>query len=125
MQITLLVARLLLALVFAAAGGAKAFDLAGTRRVAIDFGVPKRLARPVGYDLPFLEILIALALLPASTAWIAAVAGLGLLLVFAAGIAVNLARGRAPDCNCFGQLHSKPVSCHWSHVIWRWPRLLH
>src|SRR5262249_24481709 len=96
MQITLLVARLLLALVFAAAGGGQAFDLAGPRRVAIAFGVPKRLARPVGYGLPFLEILIALALLPASTAWIAAVAGLGLLLVFAAGIAVNLARGRAP-----------------------------
>src|SRR5919199_1031537 len=30
-----------------------------------------------------------------------------LLLVF--GIGFNLARGRTPDCHCFGQLHSEPV----------------
>ncbi len=29
---------------------------------------------------------------------------------FLAGIGVNLARGNAPDCHCFGQLHSEPVS---------------
>jgi thiol-disulfide isomerase/thioredoxin len=114
MEITLLVARLLLALVFAVAGAAKAANLSRTRRAAIDFGLPEKLAVPLGSVLPFLEILIALALLPGSTAWIAALAGLALLLLFAAGIAINLLRGRAPDCNCFGQLHSKPVS--WSLV---------
>jgi peroxiredoxin len=114
MEITLLVARLLLAIVFAAAGTAKVADLAGTRRAAIDFGVPEKLAIPLGYGLPFLEIVIAMTLLPRSTAWIAADAGLGLLLVFAAAIAINLSRGRAPDCNCFGRLHSRPVS--WSLV---------
>jgi hypothetical protein len=29
--------------------------------------------------------------------------------VFAIGISVNLARGRTPDCHCFGQLHSAPA----------------
>jgi peroxiredoxin len=33
-----------------------------------------------------------------------------MLLVFAVAIAWNLARGRAPDCHCFGQLHSSPAS---------------
>ena len=32
-----------------------------------------------------------------------------LLLLFVAGISVNLARGRTPDCHCFGQLHSAPA----------------
>src|ERR671933_307156 len=35
-----------------------------------------------------------------------------LLLVFVAGIGYNLARGRTPDCHCFGQLHSAPAG--WS-----------
>jgi thiol-disulfide isomerase/thioredoxin len=37
---------------------------------------------------------------------------LSLLLLFVAGIGVNLARGRKPDCHCFGQLHSAPAG--WS-----------
>jgi peroxiredoxin len=32
-----------------------------------------------------------------------------LLLLFVAGIGANLARGRKPDCHCFGQLHSAPA----------------
>jgi len=32
-----------------------------------------------------------------------------LLIVFIAAIGVNLARGRRPDCHCFGQIYSKPV----------------
>src|SRR5215510_5126263 len=115
MEISLLIARLLLAFIFALAGATKAVDLPGTRKALVDFGVPQKLAIPLGSGLPFLEILIALALLPARSAWIASVGGLGLLLLFAAGIAINLVLGRAPDCNCFGQLHSEPVS--WSLVV--------
>jgi thiol-disulfide isomerase/thioredoxin len=32
-----------------------------------------------------------------------------LLLVFVVGITYNLARGRTPDCHCFGQIHSAPA----------------
>ena len=112
MDIALLMARLILAFVFGTAGTAKAADLAGTRKGLIDFGVPKKLAVPLGYGLPFFEILVGVALLPRNTAWLGATVGLALLSAFAGAIAINLARGRAPDCNCFGQLHSKPVS--WS-----------
>jgi hypothetical protein len=30
-------------------------------------------------------------------------------LLFVMGISTNLARGRKPDCHCFGQLHSAPA----------------
>ncbi|MFY9607514.1 MAG: MauE/DoxX family redox-associated membrane protein [Blastocatellia bacterium] len=112
MEIVLLIARLFLALVFGVAGFAKAADTSGSRRMLAQFGVPEKLAGPVGWSLPFIEILVALALLPLASAWWGAIAALSLLLAFAGGIGVNLTRGQTPDCNCFGQLHSKPVS--WS-----------
>ncbi len=34
---------------------------------------------------------------------------LALLLLFVSGISANLARGRKPECHCFGQLHSSPA----------------
>ena len=58
---------------------------------------------------------MAVALLPAASAWWGALGALVLLLVFIAGIGANLARGRTPDCHCFGQLHSAPVG--WSTLL--------
>ncbi|HWQ31417.1 MAG TPA: MauE/DoxX family redox-associated membrane protein, partial [Blastocatellia bacterium] len=106
MGLLLLIARLLLSVIFGVAGVTKAIDLAGSRRTVADFGVPEKLAAVLGAVLPFIEILVALALLPLGTAWVAAGGALALLLVFSIGIAVNLARGNSPDCHCFGQLHS-------------------
>jgi len=37
------------------------------------------------------------------------VGALALLSLFLVGITVNLARGRTPDCHCFGRLHSAPA----------------
>jgi len=110
MEIFLLVARVFLALVFGIAGVSKAADAAGSRRAIVGFGVPERLATPLAWSLPFAEILIALSLLPVTTAWVGSMAAVLLLVMFAAGIAVNLVRGQSPDCHCFGQLHSEPVS---------------
>jgi peroxiredoxin/uncharacterized membrane protein YphA (DoxX/SURF4 family) len=112
MEIVLLVSRLFLALMFGIAGTAKASDLAGTRRALVGFAVPEKLAAPLGYCLPLVEILVAVLLLPEKTAWTASIGALALLSIFAVAIAVNLGRGRAPDCNCFGGIHSKPVT--WS-----------
>src|SRR6185437_2970719 len=39
-----------------------------------------------------------------------AAGALALLALFTVAIAVNLARGRAPACHCFGQLHSAPAN---------------
>jgi methylamine dehydrogenase accessory protein MauD len=101
-----------LAAVFAVAGLTKAADPRTFRRTLTGFGLSDALAAPLSVGLPALEVLAAAALLSASLAWWGAVTALGLLLAFATAIAVNLARGSAPDCNCFGQLHSTPLS--WS-----------
>jgi peroxiredoxin len=91
------------------AGIAKLADRSGSRQAAIDFGVPRTLATPLAVLLPLAELAVAVALVPASTALWGARGALVLLLLFVAGIAINLARGRKPNCHCFGQLHSAPA----------------
>jgi len=103
----LLVARVLLAGVFGIAGVAKLADRAGSRQALQDFGVPTVLASPLGILLPLAELAVAMALLLPSTAWYGSLPAL--LLLFVAGIGLNLARGRRPDCRGVGQLHSAPV----------------
>ena len=109
MDAALLIARLVLAGVFALAGVAKLSDLEGSRKAIIDFGLPAVLASPLALLLPLAELAVAAALIPASTAWWGALGALGLLMLFVVGISLNLARGRKPDCHCFGQLHSAPA----------------
>jgi peroxiredoxin len=104
----LLLARLLLAVVFVAAGAAKLADRAGSRQAVAGFGVPS-LATPLATLLPLAELAVAAALIPAASAWWGALGALALLLLFVAGIGINLARGRNPDCHCFGHLHSAPA----------------
>jgi peroxiredoxin/uncharacterized membrane protein YphA (DoxX/SURF4 family) len=114
-NIALLVARLLLALVFVVAGVAKLADRNGSRKALTGFGLPSSLAVPLGTLLPLTELAVAAALIPTMTAWWGALGALVLLLLFVAGIAVNLARGRKPDCHCFGQLHSAPTG--WATLM--------
>jgi peroxiredoxin len=109
MNTILLIARLLLAVVFVVAGVAKLADREGSRQAMLDFGVPTALAAPLGLLLPLAELAVAAALVPAATAWWGAVGALALLLLFVVGIGANLARGRKPECHCFGQLHSAPA----------------
>jgi peroxiredoxin len=109
MDAALFIARLGLAALFSLAGVAKLSDLKGSRKAIIDFGLPALLARPLALLLPLAELGVAAALIPASSAWWGALGALGLLLLFVVGISINLARGRKPDCHCFGQLHSAPA----------------
>lgn len=115
MNIALLLARLLLAVVFVVAGLAKLADRARSRQALINFGVPAGLAAPGGILLPLAELAVAMALIPLASAWWGAVGALILVLLFIAGIVFNLARGRTPDCHCFGQLYSKPIG--WSTLV--------
>lgn len=109
MDILLLLARLVLAGVFLVAGTAKLADRHGSVRALGEFGVPPRFAAPLGIALPVTEILVALTLLPVATARWGALGALLLLIAFVTGIGITMARGNAPDCHCFGQLHSEPV----------------
>jgi uncharacterized membrane protein YphA (DoxX/SURF4 family) len=104
-----LAAQLVLAVVFATAAVGKLLDLPGSRRAMEAFGVPKRVAPLLGTLLPLAELAVAVALVPAPTARWGALAGLALLLAFIGGIGAAMARGQAPDCHCFGQIHSAPA----------------
>jgi peroxiredoxin len=115
LEVFLVVARVLLAAVFVAAGLTKLADRRGSRRAIVDFGVPTMLAPAFAVALPLLELGIGIALLPTGSARWGAIGALGLLSVFIIGIGINLARGRKPDCHCFGQIHSTPVG---------WPTLI-
>jgi methylamine dehydrogenase accessory protein MauD len=108
-DLALLAARLVLAAVFAVAGVAKLADRDGSRRAVEDFGVPAQLSRVVAVVLPVVELGVAIALVSTSFAWWGALGALGLLVVFVVVIVVNIARGRHPDCQCFGQLRIAPV----------------
>jgi peroxiredoxin/uncharacterized membrane protein YphA (DoxX/SURF4 family) len=115
MELTLLAARLLLAAVFLLAGAAKLADLEGSSKAFIGFGLPRRLALVLSLLLAPAEILVAVALIPVALAWYGACGALALLCIFIIGIGINLARGRKPDCHCFGQLHSAPVG--WTTLV--------
>ncbi|HXG84659.1 MAG TPA: MauE/DoxX family redox-associated membrane protein [Pyrinomonadaceae bacterium] len=105
----LLLIRLILAAIFALAGIGKFLDLDGSEKAVKDFDVPENLAKPFSVLLPAAEILIAILLLPAAASWFGAILGFLLLLVFIGAMLYQLARGNAPDCHCFGQIHSEPV----------------
>lgn len=109
MDTALLSIRVLLVAVFLVASVAKLADLQGSRQAIIDFGLPAGLATPLGLLLPLTELAVVVALIPVTWAWWGAVGALALLLLFTVVIGVTLARGRTPDCHCFGQLHSEPV----------------
>ncbi len=104
-----MLARVVLAAVFLLAGVAKLADPKGASKALGEFGLPKAPAALLALILPVVEIGVAVALLPAESAWYGAWASLALFGVFIMAIAVNLIRGRKPDCHCFGQLHSAPV----------------
>lgn len=105
----LLLARVVCAAVFGVAAAAKLADRRGSRIALREFGVPERLTGSVALLLPLAEFAVAVTLVLTPTARMGAIGALTLLTVFIVGIAANLARGRQPNCHCFGQLHSAPA----------------
>ncbi len=109
MDIFLLILRLTLAAVFGIAAFAKLFDQAGTEKAFAGFGVPEFARKPLSKLLPAAELGIAIALLFVSSSWIGSIGAGMLLIIFLGGMFYQIAKGNAPDCHCFGQLHSEPV----------------
>ena len=109
MAVSVLLARVVLAGVFAVAAFGKLADREGSRLAVRDFGVPARAAGSVGLALPVLEVAIAAGLLGVGTAPWAAVVAVALLLTFCVAIARLMRRGEEPECNCFGSIGSAPV----------------
>jgi methylamine dehydrogenase accessory protein MauD len=105
----LLSARLIVAAVLLVAGVAKLADRDGARTATRAFGAPAPLAARISALLIGAELAAGVLLIPSATAEIGAVAAASLLLTFCAAIARSVIRGEAPDCHCFGQLHSAPA----------------
>jgi hypothetical protein len=114
MDMTLLLARLLLAVVFAVAGAAKLADRDGVRQVAAEFGAPAAFLAPLVWLVVAAELGVGLVMIVSGWAQIGALAALALLVVFSAAVVANVVRGRRPSCHCFGRLHAAPVG--WSTV---------
>lgn len=110
MEIVLLIIRLVLFGVFALAGIGKLLDLKGSEKAVKDFGTPEEFAKTFAIAIPFAEIIFAFCFLFVSTSWVGALGGFILLLSFTGGMLWQMAQGNAPDCHCFGQISSEPIS---------------
>ena len=106
-----LAARLILGVVFVAAGTAK-LTIAGRRSFARGlrgFGVAPRLVRPLTAAIPFLEVALGSLLLAGLATRAAALAVLALVVAFSAAVARALLRGERVDCGCFGAAAARQV----------------
>ncbi|MBV8160758.1 MAG: DoxX family membrane protein, partial [Acidimicrobiia bacterium] len=111
MSVAVTAVRVVLAAVFAVAGWTKLSDSAGTRAAAQAFGVPSTATPAVAFLVPVAELAVSILLLfGGSAADPGAVGAIALLGLFIVAIAVSLARGRRPDCHCFGGVRSETVS---------------
>lgn len=110
MDTFLFLLRVILVAIFALAGIAKLYDLPGSKKAVKDFDVPEILAKPFAVLLPVAELIVAVLLLFVQTSWFGAIGAAILLAIFIGGMAYQMAKGNAPDCHCFGAVHSEPVS---------------
>jgi uncharacterized membrane protein YphA (DoxX/SURF4 family)/peroxiredoxin len=109
MTSAVLLARLLLAGVFFAAGLSKLLDRDGFRDALFDFGLPEELIGLAAIVLPVTELGTAAALTQVSSAIAGAIAAAVLLVAFTIAMVNALAHNRVPECHCFGQIHSAPA----------------
>ena len=109
MEMILLLLRILLAGIFALAGIAKFLDLKGSEKAFVEFGVPRAIALPSSIALATFEIAIAGLFLVTTTSWFGSVGASFLLILFISQMIYQMAKGNAPNCHCFGQIHSEPV----------------
>ena len=101
-----------LALLFATAAFHKFRDLGRFSLVLAAYRVmPEGPAQRLAWSFPCAELAVALALpWPPVRGW-AALAAAGLLLVYAAGMSLNLARHRHDlDCGCAAAGRSRPIA---------------
>ncbi len=104
-----LLARLVLAPVFAVAGWTKLSDTDRTREMLAGFGVGRGILDLMAVALPLVELAVAAALIAPPAAFAGALAASALLALFTGAIVLKLSQGDHPICNCFGQIGSTPI----------------
>jgi uncharacterized membrane protein YphA (DoxX/SURF4 family) len=96
-------ARLVLGGVLLVAGAIKVADpVAAAQAVSAYELLPNWLESPVGWALPFLEIVLGLLLIVGYGTRLAAAIGGVLMVLFIAAVGSSWARGLSIDCGCFG-----------------------
>ena len=109
MEAVLLIIRLVLFAILAVAGIGKLLDREGSEKAVKAFGTPDPLVKTFAFLLPIAELIFGFCLLFVSFSWIGAAGALLLLVTFIGGMLIQMIKGEAPDCHCFGQIHSEPV----------------
>jgi thiol-disulfide isomerase/thioredoxin len=115
MHQVILLARLALCVLFAFAAIRKLRDRSEVAAGIAAFGVPGGLAAPSSVLLIAAELMVVAALLFDPTANAGAIAAIGLLSLFTIVLAVSIARGNRPACNCFGADEGRPIG--WDTVL--------
>lgn len=140
----MVLARILLGFVLLFAGIAKAVQESDRLAASVEAYriVPRRFAQPLAVGLPIAEAILGLSLLAGLFMPAPALAAGLLLASFALAMALNLLRGRAIPCACFGVTTNEVIS--WNRVLldltlvvaawiasgwwwsaqWRWPLAL-
>jgi hypothetical protein len=96
-----------LALAFVVAGTLKLLNPPAFAQTLMSFGLPRLFASPLSVALPIAELTVGG--LVCVSAYIGGVSAAALLTIFSAVIVINLVIGNRPECQCFGQLNSKPI----------------
>lgn len=104
-----------LALILLAGGLEKAKDMSWFADAVRQYDlVPEAAVWPVAFAIPVAEFAAAAGLLHGPSRGVAAAGVVGLLLLFAAAIGINLARGRRQiDCGCWGPAAERGEISGW------------
>lgn len=110
MNVLFVICGIVVSLVLVVAGISKLRDRERTATMLIEFGFVRSMSRSAAIILPVVEIATGLALLWPPTAAVGAFLALMLLGGFTLAIIYSLLQGRHPQCSCFGQAQSLPIS---------------
>jgi thiol-disulfide isomerase/thioredoxin len=104
-----------LGMIFLISGLGKILDFAGAKKAAADFGMPASLAAPFTVTLIAAELAIWAFISIPGFRWYSAIVAFTLLVIFTLAVTVQLVRGNAPDCHCFGEVSEQPIS--WKTLL--------
>lgn len=110
MDVLFIICGIVVSLVLIVAGVSKLRAPQRTAKMLIEFGFVRSMSPTAAIILPVVEIATGVALLWPPIAAVAAFFALMLLGGFTIAIVYSLLQGRRPQCSCFGQAQSVPIS---------------
>lgn len=115
MNVLFVICGIVVSLVLIVAGMSKLRDTERTAKMLVEFGFVRSMSHAAARILPVVEIAAGVALLWPPIAAVGALLALLLLGGFTLAIIYALLQGRHPQCSCFGQAQSVPIS--WTTAL--------